>query len=752
MLIKQLRLTLIFIIALSYLLLTSYSFAISSIRLSFEQLLMLGMAKNTSQAPSTVQNSDFLKQLQLDQLTIELDLLSDPTQLTINLNQLKLPEPYNNLTNISISCPQLSFIHGAIHCLKGKIHFLGLSGTQQNTTNFSFLYDPQQDTLHFKLESMNIGAGELGFEIQLHKQTWQSKITLKHFSFALLKPYLKHYLLDKSNGNSELLDNTLANIDLELTSSGILGSKVNKNTAWLKSAHLQAKLTKLSYQFGDNMADNLALNIDLNVHQGAKKSHPFEPENHYQLALKLNKITGEILQNDSYIVPTGKEELSAVVQYDANNQLVKITHLTLQNKGIFTIKSKAHINLKKSTPLVTTETQITLSNLEKLTSLYLDNIFSDTQYEGLQLSGRFKGIIKKNNDNVELATEFIDFSAALNEQFSLVDLNGEIHWNNDDQKKHPVAASKLLWQELSLNHLPFSQVELNFAIHHDYLQLNKEVDIPLFDGALHINSLEISQMLGNLPDAYKQVTDKQVKNSPTSTGLTITIDGFIKPVSLALLSEHFGWPLLDGSLSAVIPSTTYNEKYLKVGGALMLQVFDGIIIIKDLEIVEPLQSYAQLFANIDLNNLNLQALTKTYNFGEIQGRVEGKLSGLELSAWAPVAVDAYIRTPANDDSSHKISQRAIDNLSSLGGASGLLSRSFLSFFETFRYDKIGLSCKLKNNICRMSGVERKGDSYYIVKGGGIPRIDVMGFQRQVNWQVLISRLKAIQSANEAVIE
>jgi len=118
----------------------------------------------------------------------------------------------------------------------------------------------------------------------------------------------------------------------------------------------------------------------------------------------------------------------------------------------------------------------------------------------------------------------------------------------------------------------------------------------------------------------------------------------------------------------------------------------------------------------------------------------------------PVAFNAYIRTPENDRSSHKISQRAIDNLSSLGGTSGLLSRSFLSFFETFRYDKIGLSYRLKNNTCLMSGVEEKGNGYYIVKGGGIPRIDVMGFQKHVNWQVLTSRLKAIQHANEAVIQ
>jgi len=233
---------------------------------------------------------------------------------------------------------------------------------------------------------------------------------------------------------------------------------------------------------------------------------------------------------------------------------------------------------------------------------------------------------------------------------------------------------------------------------------------------------------------------------------TLTIDGFIKPVSLELISRHFNWPPLNGQLSAVIPATSYNEKYLKIGGAMMLKVFDGTIIVKNLEVIEPLKSYAQLSANIDLNNLDLQLLTKTYNFGEIHGRVEGKLAHLKMEAWQPVAFDAYIRTPEDDNSSHKISQRAIDNLSSLGGASGLLSRSFLSFFKTFRYSKLGLGCRLKNNICRMSGVEQKGNSYYIVKGGGLPRIDVMGFQKQVDWQVLISRLQTIQQANEVIIE
>jgi len=59
---------------------------------------------------------------------------------------------------------------------------------------------------------------------------------------------------------------------------------------------------------------------------------------------------------------------------------------------------------------------------------------------------------------------------------------------------------------------------------------------------------------------------------------------------------------------------------------------------------------------------------------------------------------------------------------------------------------------LTNGTCEMDGVEDRGEAYYIVKGGGIPRIDVMGFQRRVDWDTLLHRLEAIQSANQAVIE
>ncbi len=739
----------IFIVFLFCLLSAHLSFSISSIQISIEQLLMdqLTDSDKLSQPSDNISTSDFLKTLKLQELKIEIDLAATPVKFKIDLSQIDLPQPYNKITELNITCPDLQSEINTITCRKGRITFKGLFNSGITSSTFSFTYNALSSDLNFSLDNIKIAKGSIAIKLQIKEQKWQSDISVSAVNFKYLKPYVQYYLFDNTTNNPELIDNTKAVLSFTANMSGLLGSQINNTRSWLQTVHLRGHLEAVQYLYDENMADNLAFKVQADLIQKSKKSSPGMPSENYQLAVNINKITGEILHNDIYIMPNGNETISAQLTYYTKDQSIDFSQFAITSKDVLEIKSKGNISLKQAFILNNLDAQINFIDLAQFNRMYLTNILSDTDYEGLELEGAFKGIVKKNRDKIKLSAQFKNISTAFDEQFSLIDLNGDVYWNNYKQTTVPVSQSQLSWHELTLNQLPLSRVKLNFITHHDFLKLNKEVDIPLFDGALHINSFEIAQMLEQLPDSYKLKTQNEKNNA-----FTLTIDGFLKPLSLELLSRHFNWPLLDGTLSAVIPSTTYNEKYLKVGGAMMLQVFDGTIIVKDLEILEPLKSYAQLSANIDLNNLNLQSLTKTYNFGEIQGRIEGKLSQLELSAWQPIAFNAYIRTPENDKSSHKISQRAIDNLSSLGGTSGLLSRSFLSFFETFRYNKIGISCKLKNNICRMSGVEEKGDGYYIVKGGGIPRIDVMGFQKQVNWQVLTSRLKAIQHANEAVIQ
>ncbi len=732
--IRQVKQSILLLIFLFCLFFTLVSYAISTVQISFNQLLV-----NTLSEPF-IKTSPLIKRLKLKDLKLIVDISSSPMTLTLDLSHLELPKPYHTIRKLHLNCQDLSFDHQKVSCKKGHITFKGLGSPKKQSIPFSLTYDQLSSELQLTLNHLKIGQGAIALDVHLKEPFWQLNITASQINMMDIKPYLHYYLFKNKPYNQALLDNSSGKINLTIKSSGIFSTQKNIET-WLQSAHISAQLKDLKYQYDDNMAENVAANFDFKISQTAQKTRlPLEaplPSKQFKAHIKINKIRGEFFQNELYIVPTAQENFSAQLTYNAQQETLLFSDINLSSKKLFSLKGNAKIALNKAERIQKINMQFQFMDLTILNQLYVSNILSDGDYDGLNLGGKISGQFYKNEDKIKVNVYFDQFSASDKEQkqFSLTGLTGNINWNNYLQKKRPVAKSQISWQQLTVNTLPLNPVTLHFTTHHNTLLLEQELDISLFDGALHIHSLNIDPIL-----------------SSDDKSFTLSIDGFIKPISLGLLSRHFDWPLLDGTLSAVIPKTRYNEKHLKMGGAMMLDVFGGHIIIKDLSIIDPLESYAQLFANIDFNNLDLKSLTKTYDFGEIQGRVEGKLAQLELNAWQPVAFDAYIRTPKKDKSRHKISQRAIDNLSSLGGASGLLSRSFLRFFEHFRYDKLGLSCQLKNKICQMSGIEKKGASYYIVKGGGIPRIDVMGFQKQVDWHVLIRRLKAIQQANEVIIE
>jgi hypothetical protein len=217
----------------------------------------------------------------------------------------------------------------------------------------------------------------------------------------------------------------------------------------------------------------------------------------------------------------------------------------------------------------------------------------------------------------------------------------------------------------------------------------------------------------------------------------------LTPVSLAELSNRLAWPAFSGSLSGVIPSVRYAGGNITVDGTLSMQAFDGTVLISDLKLSQPFGVVPRATADINASNLSLDALTRTFSFGNIQGRLDGRVDNLVLENWQPAEFDAKFATPEGDTSRHRISQRAVENLASLGGAGRVLSSTVLRFFESFSYDRLGISCRLRNGICEMGGIESAERGYYIVKGGGLPpRIDVLGFNDRVDWNKLVARLKA----------
>ncbi|MFY9326421.1 MAG: hypothetical protein WAO76_00130, partial [Georgfuchsia sp.] len=164
---------------------------------------------------------------------------------------------------------------------------------------------------------------------------------------------------------------------------------------------------------------------------------------------------------------------------------------------------------------------------------------------------------------------------------------------------------------------------------------------------------------------------------------------------------------------------------------------------------------SRFVADIEARRLDLGLITSTFSFGSILGRIDADIKGLELQGWKPLAFRARI-----DSSPGKyrraISRGALIDISALGGAAGAAAVRALpgaGFFNTASYDRIGFGCVLRDHVCQMEGLYPQGDGYVLVEGSGIPTIKLMGYNRNIDWNLLISRLKAvIAGKTKAVIE
>ena len=254
-----------------------------------------------------------------------------------------------------------------------------------------------------------------------------------------------------------------------------------------------------------------------------------------------------------------------------------------------------------------------------------------------------------------------------------------------------------------------------------------DIDIPVLDGMLAI---------------------RRFGTVDSSKGWQWRFAGELTPVSMERLTAALGLPLMHGSLSGKIPEVVYADSTLSLRGDLRLNVFDGSVVARDVQLLEPFGRAPRLHATLEARNIDLALLTGAFSFGTMRGRIDARVDDLQLENWEPVHFDAHIASsPGNY--ARRISQTAVQNISALGGAGAAtaIQRSILRFFDDFGYDAIGLSCKLEYGICEMAGIEPAGRGYVIVKGSGIPGITVIGYNRRVDWRELTSRLKRITEDN-----
>src|SRR5262249_43680621 len=184
--------------------------------------------------------------------------------------------------------------------------------------------------------------------------------------------------------------------------------------------------------------------------------------------------------------------------------------------------------------------------------------------------------------------------------------------------------------------IPFGATKLPVAMRGMRFRL-EQTEIPVLDGKLIVKGF--------------------ASDPPGDADWRWTFSGEVAPMSMDRFTKAMGWPTMHGVIAARIPRVSYSGSTLRVGGALIFQVFDGTVEMRNISLADPFGKAPRLAADLDMKGLDLDLLTRTFSFGSMQGRVDAQVSALELSNWRPVKFDVRV-TSSPGDYPRKISQKA----------------------------------------------------------------------------------------------
>ncbi len=377
--------------------------------------------------------------------------------------------------------------------------------------------------------------------------------------------------------------------------------------------------------------------------------------------------------------------------------------------------------------------RLSLPNLALARDRYLSGFLAPPGFGDLVLSGTGNGTLRIAGGapvNFDARLEGVN-AVDPRARFTLAGLGGELRWNAGADAQ----ASALHWQSGALYGIGLGAAHFDFSSSNRELRLAKPATIDALSGRLRLESLR-----------WQAPQD--------ATGARFQFGLGVEDLDLASLSQRLGWPPFTGTISGRIPSARFHDDRLDIDGGLQMSVFGGSVALSELAMERPFGSAPTLTGNVAIQDVDLEQITKVTGFGTITGRLDGRIQDLRLVSWAPAAFDARLETDRDWKGKRRISQRAVKDISDVGGSgiAGGLQGKALAFFDDFAYDRIGLACKLRDNVCTMDGVGSAGDGYIIVAGAGLPRIQVVGFRRQVDWPTLVARLEAATQGQAPIIK
>ncbi|MEX0706859.1 MAG: hypothetical protein WD078_02765 [Woeseia sp.] len=658
----------------------------------------------------------------VSELDMQLELTDAGLSGRLHIARIELPAAGLDLADTRIDCEGILLTATRFTCERGVLD-ANLPGIGRHRIAVQFTYERRTGTTHITLPQLPVAGSNVRVRASVDDTT-----STVHFDGEALQ---LEALVELANAFGAGLD--------DLTAAGqaaVSGTLETRGDGSLKMS-LNAQLLDASLANPAGTAVTDALRGDLAF-------TALLAQTAWQIDASVTADRGEAYFEPVYAnLSEHAIELRVTGMTTADFVTFRIPQFHVEQQSLMTLDGKIAVTLPGDDTALALDGRIefTDTSVAAVYSSLLQVLAAGTILGDLETAGRVSGALTLADSTVTAANIKLNDVALDDRQrrFAVYGLHGRIDWPGTGAEAADTLPSHLAWDSAAAFGIVLGGATLDARLGGNDLELLKPLRIPTMGGALTINRLAM-----------------QNYGSDEARGL---LDAQLEPIQLGQLTSAFDWPAFSGSLSGQLPTLHYEGNAMTVGGRLTASAFDGDIEVENLRLEQPFGRVPRLYADLRLRNLDLERITSTFSFGLIQGRLSGDVTGLELVDWRPVAMDLHLYTPPDDPSRHRISQRAVENLASVGGggAAAALSSGLLKFFEVFAYDRIGLRCVLVDGTCAMSGAGAAGDGpsgrgYYIVKGSGLPRIDVIGYRNRVSWQSLVNQLANITKSEGPVVK
>jgi hypothetical protein len=633
------------------------------------------------------------------------------------------------LSRFSIDCPSLEISGDELRCEGGRLSgALGALGVQD--TRFTARRQPD-GSLRLRFDSFAVADGRGRLDLSVSGQRWSLQSRLASLDVAELVRIAKPWYA----------------LPADFTAAGETGGTVvvSGSGERIEKARADLDIARLDYAdaTGALAGERLAGKLTLDAAASG--------EGRFAIRSRVALDGGQTYSDPVFLdFAAHHATLELAGAFDADAGRLEAESFSLDHSEVLQASGSATLDFGGAVLMPEARIRIAALDVENALPTYAQPYLIDSPLKDLAGTGTIRGEVDFGNGEfgagspVRAALEFDEVNVGSSTaSVSLRGIDGRFNWY-DDAVRSALAGriddslfqSRIGWKSGRLWGLALGSADLPFAAVGRHFRLTAPAVLPIFDGGLAISTLRVRH--AGMPEMY------------------VRFDATLKPVGVAHLSRAFGWPEFQGTLAGRIPGLQLRQGVVTLDGNLEANVFDGHVTVRNLRLSDPLGKFPRLFASVDVENVDLALVTRTFEFGMITGRLSGYITNLETFGWLPESFDAFLYTPATDRSRHRISQRAVSNLSSIGGGSGggvaaAFQGGFLRFFDDFGYDRVGLSCRLANDVCLMGGVAPADIGYYIVKGKGLPRIDVIGSQSRVAWTTLVRQL-ATATISDFVVE